>query len=220
MNAKSIKKRLMRSRLETFFGYRAMFGVKIKTSHLVVKPPVFPKPLDGWRPAFEDNFWTFHYENNDFVIHIAEVSTCYEEDGIGIITLDKRPDYDEIELRNGFKRYDITYAEKRIKMPPETLETGERVKFTPEEIEWVQKLYECYKYDRNFLTLQDKLGEIIDYPHSYGPAKACYVDLDNDYAYMTYTVRWKDPDTKRRFCSHMAWTLRQLDKMGIEYGVK
>lgn len=203
----------MRHRVRVIWGRRAMFGIRIPVQCLPVQPPEFPKPLSGWRHWDNDPTFSYDYENGTHHIGFDIFSTSGERNIENTIILQKLDKYNT-------GSFDYVIAKKQIldygdfRYPSN--DYHESLEFTTEEIEWCQKLYKFYQYEEDFFDLQGSLGEILLEPYNQG-AKTYYHDIDNNYLYMIYSVKWFYPNRKRHFCSAMAKTLRKLEKMNIEY---
>lgn len=204
----------MQHRFRGFWGQRAMFGIRIPIRYFPVQPPEFPKLLAGWRHWDNDSNFLYDYENDKYRIGFDIFSIIDKNNS--------ERDYGNAIVLQSEKRYEACnyVLAKKILLKDNELRYSllhkESLEFTTEETEWCYKLYKFYNYRENFFELQGLLGEILLEPYDQG-AKTYYFDFDDKFFNIIYSVKWFYPNRKRRFCSSMARTLRQLNKMKIEY---
>lgn len=203
MNARAIRKRLMRGRRGSFWGERAYLSVRLPRDVAGQSPPTFiPEGFvsDGWEGSWKspDGLTT---------VHIGKASSNIPPEEIG----DERRLFIQPSESDGWYDFWSGYISREVGR-----DENDRPVFEQSEVPegWVAR----YKVWREWLDALHGYGvsPLMDaFVEAGQSAKSMEVGVSEDALTILYGVKWFYADRKLRFCADLSKAVRMAHSMGI-----
>lgn len=215
MNARALRKHLMRDRRETLFGDRAFLTVRIPLGVLPEPPPPLPQKPEGegwkensfgfgWNRTWEEEGRRY-WEHHDFLKPFSGRDPREENPHLP----------DDLVERDGdtFQWWEGTIR-TGVALPGEDLPRRDAwvlTKIDPDRVR-VWKRYELWREG-----LHEPSGSpLLDLFQRAGDrARGYYPNLREDALYLTYGVKWRHRGGMLRFCSELSRALRRAREDGV-----
>lgn len=212
MNAKTIKKLLMRSRVKNLWGRRAYLTVRVPTKALVSTPRPSPVEFPGFKPStLLEGHWEGPEESVIYISHLFSGTNpaLRSKDGEPVYfpVLEHRSEYLD-EDTGEFKVSESWSWWTGMKVQGDTREalTEAQVASYKAFREWFDALH---TYDQN--PLRDAFLGAGEQAKSMSFA----TDASGETLFLTYGVKWFYPARKLVFSSALAKAMKQAKSMGV-----
>lgn len=224
MNARTIRKNLMRNRRTSFWGRRAFVTVRLPLTLFPPLPPPFPTPLDqnptaqGWKEGY--GCWYRRIPAAQLTAeeraawNVGEAETIVERWRFGVVMCSTDPRKwaenigriaDRHVLRSGLHSYDWWEGVHSLSIVgPDDVEQGEQHRsLAPELIDqyMARRLWE----DKWVSGMEGATDQpVVDaFLSAANYAKTTYHRIAGEYVYLTYSVKWFYPRYKLRFATDL-----------------
>lgn len=207
MNARSIRKKLLRGREHNFWGRRAYITAR-------VEPAAFPEPFPGLPKGLEPGYFT-----DGYLIPGEDTSVGFFGVYSGSPPTSEEPVYRLTEERTGAWTWrEITVS----KLDEEGLPTGERLPTEPRHEAWLEEHIAAQSW------IWRHVHEPPDHPRFHKLSEATWWAKTSafntcpdtgDYC-ITFGVKWFYPHTSRRFCAALSRWVKALKREGYRVKVR
>ena len=208
MNARAVKKHLMRGRVRNFWGRRTYMRISLPLSIIPTPPPPPADIPEGFKEGGWSGFWQNADESES--IHINR-SSC----GFDPTELTQRAPYEQILFAEFTDNHWVFWSGHRTRKNGED-ENGEPTfEFTPldEALVAQHKAYSDW-HDKLYFMGQHPVMDAFNMAHN--AAKSMYWTVVGQRLIAEYGVKWFYPDRKLHFCSAISHAMRVAKKHGIK----
>lgn len=226
MNARSMRRRLMKSRARVFWGARSFLSFRIPLSLFPERPPVHPTLPDGWKCYDSRTRDAYLYRHDDGTI--SKLNFFIPSSGQAPNPTDPAQTKTTVPYFDNITVYSNIWVSRGtpVEHMPAFITPGSSYKnhYASESgYKWIrdvmtfQVLREawegkyCYGYGYKQLS---KLGIAIRECRSC--SSASYIILEEEYVDLVFTVKWYHPKTKLRFCAAAARLYKTVHSMGAQ----
>lgn len=216
MNGKSLKKRLMRGKVKSFWGERAYLTVRLPMN-------LFPKPFPHFKGKHLASCWTEVKDGKLYQYYISNVSSgfdprkrkegeCSKNFSLDIFFLEENDSNQEWKSYSWWEGARLVFdsPDAKGKVIETTNLDKELISAYRSQTLWVVDYLQFGKFDECPQVLQEFLN-------ASNWAKTFYHSFSKDYKYLylTYSVKWKVPSYKRRFLNDLAKAMKVAKRSNL-----
>ena len=211
MNARAIKKKLMRSRSRVLWGQRAYLTVRLPLSVLPSQPPSLPFIPEGWKRGYLQGCW--EAPDGAESIHInhwtGAVPTWQEGDAP-----QERPYFVEYDAEDDTHHHWTGHRCVRAGQD----EKGRPVyDFFPLDVALIAQQKARVEWERTLWERPVGNGPVIDAMNKVGNcAKSTRWNVEDDCVTVEFGVKWFYPYWKFGFCRALSKALKLARRLGVK----